>query len=243
MTTQKLKDILSKHFPDMSLTEDALRCIASSINKSIREQESPPSSDVPEGWVELTDEEKTGQWINGAKFHYNHKWIYNEIRNSGAFARSGHRIIIPVSKTFESHGLVWTRHKPGNPMPCKPDDKVCVIYDKDDMFRGGYIEAKCFDWLNSSGHTPITGWRYAEKKIVKLGPSDIPAGSVFRFNGGEAIFQWTRIKKDGINFAGNVNVWYTFEELKNSKFEINRPKNRDADGNPTLWEPCSKEEV
>lgn len=150
---------------------------------------------------------------------------------------------IEATKTFESHGLVWTRHKPGDPMPCKDDDKVCVIYDKDDMFNGGYIEAECFDWLNSSGLTPITGWRYADKKIVKLGVSDIPPGSMFRFNGGEAIFQWTRIKKDGINFAGDINIWHTFEELKNSKFEINRPKNRDADGNPTLWEQCSKEEV
>jgi len=242
MTTQKLKEILSKHFPNRNLTEDALRCITYSINKSIREQASPPSSDVPEGWVELTDEQKTGQWINEAKFYHHAAWIYNE-QGTGAFARGGFRVIIPISKRFESHGLVWTRHKPGDPIPCRADDLVCVIYDKDDMFRGGYIEAKCFDWLNISGLTPITGWRYAEKKIVKLGPSDIPAGSMFRFNGGEAIFQWTRIKKDGINFAGDVCVWYTFDELKNDKFEINRPKHRNADGHPTLWEPCSKEEV
>lgn len=189
MTPQKVKEILSKHFPDRNLTEDALRYIANSINKSIRDD---------------------------------------------------------ATKTFESHGFVWTRHKPGDPIPCKPDDMINYIME--DELTGSYnketMPASVVRWDSCvCSEAMVVGWRYANKKIVKLGPSDIPAGSMFRFNGGEAIFQWTRIKKDGINFAGDINAWYTFEELKNSKLEINRPKHRDADGYPTLWEPCSKEEL
>ncbi len=69
--------------------------------------------------------------------------------------------------TFEAHGKTWTRHTPGDPMPCEKEARVCVIYDPDDRF-GGYLPARCFDWLNGSGYTPIIGWRYADDEKPKF---------------------------------------------------------------------------
>jgi len=187
-----------------------------------------------------------GQWIDGAKFYRHNEWIHNEKEN-GAYALDGFRVIIPVSKTFEAYGLIWTKHKPGDPMPCDGDSKVNILLR--DELVSSYNPQECFAhycrWDKEiSVEAQIIGWRYADKKTVRLGPSDIPPCSVFRWKHREeyGFYQPSCVCKEGVCLSEEGYIHMTFEELMD-QCEINRPKHRDAEGNPTLWEPCSKEEV
>lgn len=55
-----------------------------------------PFIQVPEGWRELQDSEKDGRWIEGAKYLCEGKWKHYE--DSGCYATSDQRIIVPVAK-------------------------------------------------------------------------------------------------------------------------------------------------
>jgi len=77
-----------------------------------------------------------------------------------------------------------------------------------------------------------------EPQWLPLGPEDVPPGSVVRKNdwpeGTWEVVHGTEVT--GINW-----------DEENEKFDsimedwlINRPRHRDADGNPTLWEECRK---
>ena len=247
MTTQSLEKILSQYFPGEYINDKAVRSIAYSINKSIKKSQ----LDVPDGWVELPDTEKKSQWIDGAKFNPSKtstsKWSYNSAIGEGAYAFHYCRIIIPQPKTFESHGLVWTRHKPGDPIPCNPEDMINYIMQ--DELNSSYnkqsIPAGVVRWdVGVCVQARVVGWRYADKKTVKLGPSDIPLNSVFRWKHrkGYEFYQPDHVCEDGVYLSEEGCIHMSYEELMD-QCEINRPKHRDADGNPTLWEPCSKEEV
>lgn len=74
-------------------------------------------------------------------------------------------------ETFDAHGKTWTRHTPGDPMPCGKDSIVTVLYDPDEEFIGSGCPAHCFNWLNTSGMTPIIGWRYADQPKPEPAPS------------------------------------------------------------------------
>jgi len=81
--------------------------------------------------------------------------------------------IKPESATFEAHGKTWTRHKPGDPMPC--DGEAIVDILSRDNTLGSTLKAKNRWW--DTGLTisaQIIGWRYADKPAWKL--PDPPAG-------------------------------------------------------------------
>jgi hypothetical protein len=114
--------------------------------------------------------------------------------------------------------------------------------------------------INSKGHPSQMRWTHeAEKsdgdivryrvlkaretKQVELGIEDVPPGSVFSFKTGVWIAPLC-VSADGVGFpeteAGKplIQKW-SFAFLAETA-KINRPRHRDADGNPTLWEPCHK---
>lgn len=76
----------------------------------------------------------------------------------------------------------------------------------------------------------------------KLGPSDVPPFSLIRRKpeqDNDQQWHWRAVSYvTGIGpHCGDRG--YNWEELQKD-YEINRPKHRDADGNPTLWEACEK---
>ncbi len=69
--------------------------------------------------------------------------------------------------TFEAHGKTWTRHKPGDPMPCDPEALLEVLWQDDiDGIDSSDVQgaAKNWDWSNSGGKYNIIGWRYADEQ-------------------------------------------------------------------------------
>jgi len=67
----------------------------------------------------------------------------------------------PEPATFEAHGKTWTRHTPGDPMPCDREANVCVTFRDGDYSKPGL--AKHWSWDKSlSDYEWIIGWRYAD---------------------------------------------------------------------------------
>ena len=155
---------------------------------------------------------------------------------------------------FTHAGKTWTWHRTGDPMPCDGEREVDYVY-RDHTLSGFPSQAIHLRWseLDHLTHdNGILGWRYADKhepREVDLGPEDVPPGSVFR-GAGEAKDPndkgWCLITSSthtGIRYWNNSDTnpkEIKWSALRESGAQINRPRHRDADGNPTLWEPCSK---
>jgi uncharacterized protein YodC (DUF2158 family) len=67
----------------------------------------------------------------------------------------------PSPATFEAHGKTWTRHTPGDPMPCDGGRTVVALLEDHDI--GGTIRAGRFDWGKRDDGEQIIGWRYADE--------------------------------------------------------------------------------
>lgn len=64
--------------------------------------------------------------------------------------------------TFEAHGKVWTRHTPGDPMPCDGDKDVEIVRGDGRMpgIRCGFG----WNWVKLANPSDeIIGWRYADE--------------------------------------------------------------------------------
>lgn len=72
-------------------------------------------------------------------------------------------ILEPVSQptTFEAHGHTWTKHTPGDPMPCDGGALVFITSDNPDVLRCA-TQARDWHW-GTATQAKITGWRYADK--------------------------------------------------------------------------------
>ena len=68
----------------------------------------------------------------------------------------------PELKTFEAHGKTWTRHTPGDPMPCDGEAMVEVCIGEDLRKRPA---DKASNW-NWEKWTTVRGWRYADEPLV-----------------------------------------------------------------------------
>jgi len=79
----------------------------------------------------------------------------------------------PEPATFTAHGKTWTRHTPGDPMPCDGEAKICVIYRTDESYEfngiGMILDAKDLTW------DEIIGWRYADEPT----PATLPLIDVY----------------------------------------------------------------
>ena len=140
---------------------------------------------------------------------------------------------------FEHEGKSWTYHRPGDPRPC--EDRRIYILCKDGIDRENHVSPNDCRW-SEENTADIIGWRYAEPltREVELGPEDVPPFSVIRRKGEEQNWHWRLLSYVHGTHAICADRGYTWSELARD-YEINRPRHRDADGNPTLWEKCSKE--
>jgi uncharacterized protein YodC (DUF2158 family) len=72
---------------------------------------------------------------------------------------------IKPSDTFTAHGKLWTRHTPGDPMPCDGSKNVEVMLKfqlvENDLIHPEKIGAR-WNWGLTSTPTEIIGWRYAD---------------------------------------------------------------------------------
>ena len=68
--------------------------------------------------------------------------------------------------TFTSHGKTWTRHTPGDPMPCDGESRVYILCDgsKSEKDWGAIRTAGVLNWSNEpTGDWQIIGWRHADE--------------------------------------------------------------------------------
>lgn len=72
----------------------------------------------------------------------------------------------PEPETFEAHGKTWTRHTPGDPMPCDGEVKIYCIGN----MKGVTHEAYPANWWNWSEQSCVIGWRYADEPKQNLVP-------------------------------------------------------------------------
>ena len=63
-------------------------------------------------------------------------------------------------ETFEAHGHTWTKHTPGDPMPCDGESHPIVIFADMGVSTGMY-QAKDWQWDADNDESNIIGWRYA----------------------------------------------------------------------------------
>jgi uncharacterized protein YodC (DUF2158 family) len=69
--------------------------------------------------------------------------------------------IKPEPETFQAHGKTWTRHTPGDPMPCD-GERIVQTLMKGFAF-GGLGKASDFRWSLTKLNTDIRGWRYDDE--------------------------------------------------------------------------------
>jgi len=165
---------------------------------------------------------------------------------TGSFESNNHRRTTrPL--VFEHEGKQWTWHRPGDPRPCDGERSVNLLgagprYLESQSEKGSF-------WLWQSEVLNCIGWRYAEPltREVELGPEDVPPTTVLRGAGEVGSKGWCLITSCS---EVGIRIWrqseasgreITWQRLRESESQINRPRHRDADGNPTLWEKCSKE--
>jgi hypothetical protein len=146
----------------------------------------------------------------------------------------------------------WIEHN-GGPCPLKDEEVEEWEYK---CRNGGF-----YDWLPASGRlwdhdggpTDIIAYRVLKARKPgpkqKLGPSDVPPNCAFRAPDWNPSIHVTPslVAQDGVTWirklmiSASASVEYmSFQSLKDAGWLINRPKNRDADGNPTLWEACER---
>lgn len=78
--------------------------------------------------------------------------------------------IKPEPETFEAHGKVWTRHTPGDAMPCDGSSAVMAL-----LGDGTFCTQQAEDWNWNNRHSAfdIIGWRYADIRLPEA--SQAPA--------------------------------------------------------------------
>ena len=207
--------------------------------------------DLPQGWRPLVK----GEQINhGDECIFNNNSIMKAAWGSvttlaGHLTTDPYRVPDYLLRTtrplvFTHDGKDWTWHRPGDPCPCGESSLVHYLDTKGRAY-GPEIAAKRFTEFGADYPWPIIGWRYADKpepREVDLGPEDVPPMSIFKRESWDGNKNWLAVSQLTEGFVvllGNEDH-VTFEELRKEEYQINRPRHRDADGNPTLWEPCSK---
>ena len=90
--------------------------------------------------------------------------------------------------TFEVHGKTWTRHTPGDAMPCDGNELIhCFVGGDLDRrsFGTTLIKALHLRWTAVNPESDIIGWRYADEQPAPETSAWTPAvGDVVRLKSG-----------------------------------------------------------
>jgi len=101
------------------------------------------------------------------------------------------------------------------------------------------------DVPNPSFCGPVGLYRIKPEPVrVPLTAADVPPLTLIREQGWPT-GTWeiiTGIEIGGVRYGSEFKSYKQWDELQDEGQKINRPRHRDADGNPTLWEPCYKEQ-
>ena len=110
-------------------------------------------------------------WANSPPSCDSHQWLdvcvktsWEAAASAVLAARAGQEAEPkPKPSTFTAHGKTWTRHTPGDPMPCDGERKIYCI---DNLGRSGPFSAQSYDW-SANRHARLGGnitcWRYADE--------------------------------------------------------------------------------
>lgn len=86
----------------------------------------------------------------------------------------------PEPETFEAHGKTWTRHTPGDAMPCK-ENRLVELIEKREV-SGSY--AKYEDHASTFVWSAAVGWRYADEQPKPETPWTPAVGDVVQLKSG-----------------------------------------------------------
>lgn len=121
---------------------------------------------------------------------------YSVPAGSVSLFRARRPLPAPTPDTFEAHGYTWTRHTPGDPMPCDGDKRVQVL------FSGGTVShnrsnASRWDWGGHGGHVEtlthlIIGYRVLDTPPQPAQEVSLEELGRLNFNtiGGPSEVQW-----------------------------------------------------
>ena len=116
------------------------------------------AGEVPEGCVRYYTYKKDGEWTTKSKYRAMQDTHFVDVQLPAAKADE------PVkAETFEAHGNTWTKHKPGDAMPCDGSSAVMAL-----LGDGTFCtqQAEDWNWNNRDSTFDIVGWRYADKPLV-----------------------------------------------------------------------------
>lgn len=146
-----------------------------------------------------------------------------------------------ASATFKAHGKTWTRHTPGDPMPCGGEAMVQCMFADGDLWNGSF-PAKDVCWTKNNDLGDIIGWRYAAEATVQvpLGPEDVPPGSALRTAEGHW-FNPTYATTEGVATTTQLGTRFiVWTILMNEGWQINTSIPDTGRWDATAWRPCSK---
>jgi uncharacterized protein YodC (DUF2158 family) len=102
--------------------------------------------------------------------------------------------IKPEPETFQAHGKAWTRHTPGDPMPCDGERMVYVLTPKTGESEEPY-KASMYSWTAKDYYWwgEIIGWRYADEPSVTSPEWTPQVGDVVRLKSGGPLMTVARL--------------------------------------------------
>jgi hypothetical protein len=135
----------------------------------------------------------------------------------------------------------------GGECPLRDDEVEILEYKLADRGRASQDSKPSeLRWPHAGSPGDITAYRVLKARTPTpkqpLGPEDVPPFSLIRRkpeqNHGQQ-WHWRTV-----SYVHGIGIQcgdrgYKWEDLQKD-YEINRPRHRDADGNPTLWEACER---
>jgi uncharacterized protein YodC (DUF2158 family) len=166
-TEQQIQAAIDAAFP-MGVRGDGCDLDTTMGSSQIWREEAPNRLSIAKAFLEKLEadpyaelkkahaEGKVIQWQGSAGW----RDYIQGVQEIGEHPEYGWRIK-PKPDIFESHGKTWTKHTPGDPMPCDGEAVVEIVLG--DKMLGKIGKAKLCLWDEKpSLSSQIIGWRYAD---------------------------------------------------------------------------------
>lgn len=119
------------------------------------------ADEVPEGCLRFYTYKKDEKWTSASQFPCSQDTHFVEVRLPYLDPEyKPSTKLAEKPETFEAHGKIWTKHKPGDPMPCDGSSAVMAL-----LGDGTYSTQLAEDWAwnNHYSKFDIVGWRYSDE--------------------------------------------------------------------------------